>query len=252
MIGTIVGGISLNILSNRIDSFISLNIPSKQYRKLSWKALLSKESDYTRISIAYLIRIKIDGKYLLVKSNRIDNKFQPVGGVRKYYSGAKGILDDLGFLDDDCLPIDENSRGDLRIRIPTKKLVDFFKWYDGRKSREVDQTREFNEELLATSILPQAAFQNIQLSYLHTYQYLHFSEHFNTDEILHHEVYELIPTIEQETILRNLIKETSEQFVLVDDNLIRSKGHDKQIRGKLFSIADHTVFLLGPNIKVKF
>ena len=36
-----------------------------------------------RISISYLFRIKVKGKYLLVRGDRIKNQFQPVGGVYK-------------------------------------------------------------------------------------------------------------------------------------------------------------------------
>ena len=47
-----------------------------------------------RVSISYLFQIKVDGKYLLVKGNRID-QYQPVGGVFKMLPSFKQIKHDL-------------------------------------------------------------------------------------------------------------------------------------------------------------
>nr|WP_241158244.1 hypothetical protein [Adlercreutzia sp. ZJ138] len=35
------------------------------------------------MSAAYLFRIKVGGKYLLIRGNRIKDQYQPVGGVYK-------------------------------------------------------------------------------------------------------------------------------------------------------------------------
>ena len=45
-------------------------------------------SDDIRFSIAAIVQIKIDDKYLLVMGNRI-KKYQPVGGVLKFYPDAQ-------------------------------------------------------------------------------------------------------------------------------------------------------------------
>ena len=44
-----------------------------------------KKTDYIRISFAYLFRIKIGNKYLLIKNSRGTKKYQPIGGVYKFY-----------------------------------------------------------------------------------------------------------------------------------------------------------------------
>lgn len=43
-----------------------------------------------RFSCAYLFRIKVDGRYFLVRDEQRRNHFQPVGGVYKYLD--KNIL----------------------------------------------------------------------------------------------------------------------------------------------------------------
>ena len=64
-----------------------------------------------RISFAYLFRIKIDGKYLLVRNTRGTEKFQPVGGVYKLFENEKIELKNLyQVMDDDKISIDESSR----------------------------------------------------------------------------------------------------------------------------------------------
>ena len=96
------------------------------------------------VSISYLFQIKVDGKYLLVKGNRID-QYQPVGGVFKMLPSFKQIKHDYEITDDDRLPIDETSKDDLRIRVQGKNIVKLLSWFYSRKNREVGVHREFYE-----------------------------------------------------------------------------------------------------------
>ena len=45
-----------------------------------------------RLSFSYLFRIEVDGKYLLVRGHRMNNQFQPIGGVYKVYDEGKSFL----------------------------------------------------------------------------------------------------------------------------------------------------------------
>ena len=83
---------------------------------------LIKKTDYIRISFAYLFRIKINGQYLLVKNERGTGKFQPIGGVYKYYDEEKTILTSRKYcvLEDSCIKIDGTSKNDYRMRVPVK------------------------------------------------------------------------------------------------------------------------------------
>lgn len=104
-----------------------------------------------RISFAYLFRIKIDNKYLLVKNERGTGKYQPVGGVYKFFDNEKTILmNKFKVVDDSKLPLDNFSKNDYRLFVPCKFLKRFINRFNSSlSSREKidDLSREFCEEL---------------------------------------------------------------------------------------------------------
>ena len=84
---------------------------------------------HLRVSIAYLFRIKIDNRYLIIKGRRID-QYQPVGGVYKYHpEEVRDLFNKLDVRDDKLMPIDDHSRDDLRIRVPGRNLIEFLNWF---------------------------------------------------------------------------------------------------------------------------
>lgn len=151
-----------------------------------------------RLSISYLFKIKIDGKYLLVKGNRVPNQFQPVGGVFKRYKESYYALENLNVTDDENVPIDDASIDDLRIKLPARNVISFLKWYNSQLGREVSPSREFYEELVRPEILDHKTFPYI--NYVHRKRHqtkIRFSEHFKCHEILVAEIFELMTTEEQ-------------------------------------------------------
>ncbi|MFD5015661.1 SMODS-associated NUDIX domain-containing protein [Streptomyces chartreusis] len=181
-------------------------------------------SEMVRISAAYLFRIKIDGKYLLVKGVRFPH-YQPVGGVFKVSSKGRSFLAGVGAQDDDLIPIDQTSEADLRIRIRGVHLSRFYKWFDGRTGREDAPWREFQEELIATSILPEAVFPYI----LHEYHgrvvdRIRFSPYADSREVIMADVYELLPTREQEDALRLTLSAQCNEFGWFTSEEIRRRG----------------------------
>ena len=110
-----------------------------------------KNDTLVRISFAYLYRIKVGNKYLLVKNERGTEKYQPVGGVYKLAGNEKIELKNrYQVKDDDKISIDESSRDDYRLRIENKYLRKFMKRFDRGANRErIDNlSREFKEELI--------------------------------------------------------------------------------------------------------
>ena len=160
-----------------------------------------------RISISYLFRIKVKGKYLLVHGDRIKNQFQPVGGVYKRLPEAIDFFNKLGIKDDDCIPIDENSENDLRVRVKVKMSQLFLRWYYSGSQREDSVFREFYEELIHTGILTSDRFPYI--NYRHVYRKqtdIRFVDYFNCYELLIAEIFELIPDKQQEEELIKLME----------------------------------------------
>lgn len=198
-----------------------------------------------RLSISALVKIHIDGKYLLVKGNRID-QYQPVGGVLKRFEKEKSLLNSLSVLDDDKLPIDETSNNDLRVRVPLTSLVEFLKWYRQAKGRETSPWREFYEELIETEFLPSDSFKFIDTEHIKTHiEGIRFSTHFNCHELLIAEIFELIPNENQKKILRELQQTyDNDRFMWCDGSLILTKGFDQVAKKDLARISETSTWLL--------
>lgn len=188
-------------------------------------------NQHVRFSISALVRVRVDGRYLLVKNRKWD-RFQPVGGVLKRSSGAKAALDEFRVLDDDMLPIDDISRGDLRVRVPGKRIPKFLKWYDSARSREDDPKREFKEELFDTGILDGEHFGE---PFIHRLR-----QHVNGVKPCPHldgkpeckiaEIYDLEVTPQQEALLRELGEDENGRYIWADEALIRRRGVDPKVQ----------------------
>ena len=144
-----------------------------------------KNDTLVRISFAYLYRIKVGNKYLLVKNERGTEKYQPVGGVYKLAGNEKIELKNRYQVnDDDKISIDESSRDDYRLRIENRYLRKFMKRFDRGANRErIDNlSREFKEELIDKSIVN---WNRISYRYCGRYiTALHWGEHFQCYELL--------------------------------------------------------------------
>ncbi|MFH9062544.1 hypothetical protein ACH4GM_15170 [Streptomyces coeruleorubidus] len=194
-----------------VGAFLALAVPaglsiyaSRVNMRLYWYSLRYRNHT-VRISAAYLFRIKVDGKYLLVRGSRFPH-YQPVGGVFKFSRHGQSFLASIGALDDDLVAIDAKSKSDLRIRILGRHLPKFYAWFDDRRGREDSPWREFHEELIVTSVLPREKFPYI----FHDYQgrivdQIRYSPHASSLEVLIADIYELLPTSEQEQALRDTL-----------------------------------------------
>ncbi|ADB40838.1 HU-CCDC81 and SPOR domain-containing protein [Spirosoma linguale] len=243
ILATIGQKLAVSLMTSWLKKFTEEKLPPGQLRKLWFASKLASNKTLYRISVGYLYRIKLDDQYLLVRGKRID-QFQPVGGARKWYAPALDALETMGVRDDDCLPIDDTSRNDLRVRVPAKNLFDFIRWYNKQKHREVDQTREFQEELIKPGLLPADAFATINVRYLYTVPTFHYSPYFKCQELLYHEVYELLPTAAQEAALRATQQQDHAEYKWVTENLIERLGYDSVAKTKPFAIGEHTRLLI--------
>lgn len=219
----------------------------KSQRKLERGGFIDKDT-YIRISFAYLFRIKIDGKYLLVKNERNTKKFQPVGGVYKMNDSEKNYLsENFNVLDDDKISIDESSRNDYRLRIKNKYLRKFVKRFDNNSNRETFEnlSREFKEELVDKQIVNWKEIK-YKVCGRHVTGII-YSKHFQIYELLLADVVEIMLTPKQEVDLRKMITNTSDYYYFANENEIASLGVDAK-RGVLEeTIADHSEKILEIN-----
>jgi hypothetical protein len=129
-------------------------------------------------------------------------------------------------LDDDSMPIDNESKDDLRLRVPGKNAVGLIKWFDSKKGREVSAFREFCEELILTHIVDKDKFHYIDYSFIDRVEKgIRFSSHFQCYEYLIADIVELRPTAPQVEELKKLISLQSEKYIWVNENTIRRRGY---------------------------
>lgn len=228
------------------DLFDTTNWQVSQRKLLRGKIITN--DTIVRISFAYLFRIKVGDRYLLVKNNRGTEKYQPVGGVYQFKRGEKDELKKLfSVIDDNKIPIDKSSRNDYRLRMANKHLRKFVKRFDGEARREqIDNLgREFKEELIETGIVNWTKIK-YRVCGRHITE-LQFGEHFQIYELLLADVVELIPTVEQENDLRKLMCTPSDAYYFTTEEEIKSLGIDTATKKLKEVIADHTLKILQEN-----
>lgn len=156
-----------------------------------------------RISFAYLYRIRVGDKYLLIKNDCGTGKYQPVGGGYKLKGNEKiELKNQYHVKDDNKVPIDESSRDDYHLRLENKYLRKFVRRFNGKTERERinNLSREFKEELVDKGIVSWS-----QITYRFCGRHmteLKYGDHFQIYELLLADVIELIPTMEQEKDLK--------------------------------------------------
>lgn len=186
----------------------------------SWK----HRKERIRLSISALVRIRVDDQYLLVSGNRV-KKYQPVGGVLKFYSGAFVALESFGMDADPLFAADTLNRDDLRISIRGNAFASFLKWYEGGQDREQGPGREFDEELIKTGVLDGEIFRQPQFKFLRRHSTgIRPCKHLAMHECLIAEIYELLPTEKQRDFLQRTMLSPDNRYCWADSNLIRQRG----------------------------
>ena len=193
-----------------------------------------------RITVAYLFRIEIDGKYLLVKNNRNVPGFQPVGGVYKYLKRENAeFFDELMLTSDTRIARDVISEDDLRLEMKRRhRLLRFIKWFNKGKHREVDPWREFYEELVRPGILSQKNFPYIQYRYVRRHSQLEYSQHHKIKEYKVADIYELqLSTEAQKEEIRQLMIDGHPDVVFANADEVRNRNQGgNQITEHTFKI----------------
>ena len=213
------------------------------------KAGIIKKTDIIRISFAYLFRIKINGKYLLILNHRKFGKYQPVGGVYKCGEDEKLHLKGKRYLacDDNCIPIDESSKNDYRMRLPAKKLRTFVRRFNKTNKREMisDISREFYEELISPGILDAKAFNKIKYRVCgRHFNPIAYSKHFKCHELIMVDIVEFIPTQNQEKLLIQMLNNPSTDYKWATEEEILSCGVDSSRSEYVETITEHSYKIL--------
>ena len=197
-----------------------------------------------RLSISYLYRINVDGKYLLVKS-RLRDYFQPVGGAYNTLPGSERIFEKLNVRPDRLIETEHGiAKGDLRVYIKRKDVIDFLDWFKTKEDRETSPWREFCEELISTKILPYWEFRFIDYKYKGAVQSPIIKlDNGGGDGMFLFEIYDLVINDEQKTILQKIqLLGDTDKFIWVDDYQIQRLGHDEKSKSFVHNIAPHAKY----------
>ncbi len=184
------------------------------------QTLMRKKEIY--LSFSYLYRISVNGKYLMVKGNRL-KKFQPVGGVYKYYNEAKRMLESMG-----CTPNIEMNNGeepdDFRLNIKGKNLLKFGEWFQKMEDREYDPIREFYEELIVPGILCASDFKTLKYRKVGVHNVgITYSEPLQKYEWIYADIFDLILDDSQKSALLQAVENHPDEICLVTENEIKKQ-----------------------------
>jgi hypothetical protein len=118
--------------------------------------------------LAAILKLELNGRFLLVRNLHHPNTFAPFGGVFKAYPMARTKLDELGFVEE----VPERDVGDLsrdlRGYVPMQNIQSLLHWFESRKGRELyDQClrRELREEFMEAHMPPDLADDIPRLSF---------------------------------------------------------------------------------------
>lgn len=202
--------------------------------------LYSKENIY--VSFSYLYRIEVDGKFLLVRGNRLPNQYQPAGGVYKYYDEAKSFLTELKYTPNTEMG-NGNETDDLRLSMKGKYFLKFMEWFLAMKDREYDPTREFAEELIETDILPENEFRKIKYRKVWEHNVgFTWSQPLRKHEVIYADIFELKLTERQKEIIRNAAQNHPDKICLATPDEMKCRRYNGSVE---MNLSNNTPWLLG-------
>ncbi len=200
-----------------------------------------------RLSISYLFRIQVNGKYLLVK-NRRRSYYQLVGGAYKAFDGAKATFDKYGVKPDNRFKTTHGiAKSDLRFLVPGLWALRMIDWFHSQKDRETSQWREFCEELLTTDILDKYLFRYVDYTYAGVVQTpMRKAKGLPNQEILIFQLYDLLPSTEQQVALEQLFAlGDTDSVKWASRELIDALGTDHQQEVTPYEIGAHTKWAIN-------
>ncbi|SDY45464.1 SMODS-associated NUDIX domain-containing protein [Tindallia californiensis] len=249
MLGSLISGISIPyLIPSIIDLTDNENWKSSQ-RKLNRAGILQKNT-IIRISFAYLFRIKVDGKYLLVRNGRT-KKYQPVGGAYKFtQEEANYLRDNIPVENDDRIPVDRITKRDYRLLVKNEYLRKFVRRFNKTQHREniSNLSREFVEEMFSTEILDKSAFGALSYKFCGRHMTnVEYGSVFNHYELLLADIIEVQLSDAQEQLFKNLMGVDCNKYRFATADEIKSLGVKFRTNDLEDDIANHTPKILSEN-----
>jgi SMODS-associated NUDIX domain len=105
-----------------------------------------------RIAVSAIVRIEMDGRFLLIRNTHRPESFAPFGGVYKLLPAGRMMLDQFSFRPQ---VLDADMKNDLRGFISSRGIEGFRNWLargDGREAPIECIRRELREELMEVKL----------------------------------------------------------------------------------------------------
>lgn len=195
------------------------------------------------LSFSYLYKIEVEGKYLLVRGHRMKDRYQPVGGVYKFYPEAREFLNSIHYQPDTMVGNFEDT-DDLRIRIKGKHLLAFMDWFLSMKNREYDPTREFYEELIQTGMLPEEPFRHLQYRkvYVHNNGVTKSIVPERIPEVIYADIFEVTLNNEQIKLVKAALASHPNDLCLATPDEMKSRRFNGSV---IMNLGNNVPWLLG-------
>ena len=153
----------------------------------------------------------------MVKSNKIENQYQPVGGVYKRFPSSEIKMREWSATESKN---DKKNKDDLRFKTKRKYLPEIRKWFFQGVNREVDVWREFCEELILTGILPKECFEFVKPEFLYSNEEpLIFRKGKKVKQFLIYNIFTINFSEKQSKAIENLYSKNdlTEEYAFVDE-----------------------------------
>lgn len=229
-------GIGLNKLSDYINTH--------GYSLEFWyQSLIKYRNQDLYLSFSCLYKIEVEGKYLLVRGHRLKDRYQPVGGVYKFYPAARDFLNSIHFQPDTMVG-NINDTDDLRIRIKGKNLLKFMDWFLSEKNRECDPKREFYEELICSGMLPEEPFRHLQYHKVdvHNKGVTKSIIPNRIPEVIYADIFEVILNEEQKDLVKAAVNSYPTELCLATPDEMRSRCYNGSVE---MNLGNNVPWLLG-------
>src|SRR5689334_15471474 len=128
----------VSVISSVIASILAF-VASVAWRNRKHRSMLSIilfPRGTVRVSVAVLLRICVDGNYVLFHTHRTPSTYGPPGGVVKFTSSARHALDGMKFRDENQAANRASALNDLRGFIPASSVGKFLRWLETGVDRE--------------------------------------------------------------------------------------------------------------------
>lgn len=210
----------ISCIINPIAAFVDTK---GQGIKIWYQSQIKYRDKEVYLSFSYLYKIELEGSYLFIRGNRLKDRYQPVGGVYKYYDEAKNFLGEINALPSVKMQNKEDS-DDLRLTIKGENYLTFIEWFLSMTNREYDPLREFNEEMIKSGLLPEEKFEYIEYRKIRTHNVgFTYSTPLQMPEVVYADIFELKLNSEQKRALIDAVHEHPDMLCLATSEEIKRR-----------------------------